>query len=80
MKWHLVIIFYAIVLCNCMCTRMCTVLKCLVKSKLATFTVFGETSVVENFHGFHGFPLNHKCLPVNHGLVNQQYKSTEMPQ
>ena len=80
MKWRLVIIFYATVLCNCMCTRMHTDLKCLVKSKLATFTVFGKTSVGENFHGFHGFSLNLKCLPANDGLVNQQYKSTEMPQ
>ena len=29
---------------------------------------------------FHGFSLNCECLPVNHGFVDQQYKSTEMLQ
>ena len=37
-------------------------------------------SVAENFHGFYGFSLNHKSVPVNRGLVDHQYKSTTMLQ
>ena len=29
------------------------------------------------FCGFHSFSLNCECFPVNHGFVDQQYKSTE---
>ena len=32
------------------------------------------------FCGFHSFSLNCKSFPLNHGLVNQQYKSTKMLQ
>ena len=39
---------------------------------LYTGNVYGETS--------RSFSLNHKSFPVNYGLVNQQYKSTEMLQ
>ena len=33
----------------------------------------------ENVHGanFHGFSLDCKYFPANHGFVDQQYKSTE---
>ena len=27
---------------------------------------------------FHGFSLDRESFPVNYGLVNQQYKCTEM--
>ena len=37
-------------------------------------------STGENFHDFHGFLLDHKSFPTNYGLVDQQYKSTEMLQ
>lgn len=33
-----------------------------------------------NFCGFHGFSNNRKSFPVNHGLIDQQVKSTTMLQ
>ena len=32
-------------------------------------------SVWERLRGFHNFSLNRECVPSNHGLVDQQYKS-----
>ena len=37
-------------------------------------------SAEENFHGFCGLSLDHEPFPANYGLVNQQYKSTELLQ
>ena len=32
----------------------------------------------ENFRGFCGYSLNHKCFAMNYGLVDWQCKSTSM--
>ena len=39
-----------------------------------------EYLIWENFNSFYGFSLDHKSFPVNYGLVDQQYKPTELLQ
>ena len=43
-------------------------------------TVYGKSSVGENFHGFCNFSLDRESFPVKYGLVYQQFKSTELLQ
>ena len=50
------------------------------KAKALLHTIYGKTSEGENFCGFHSFSLNYESFPVNHGLVDWQYKSTKMLQ
>ena len=50
------------------------------KDKTWSDTVYEKMLVGENFHGFRSFSLDRESFPMNYGLIDQQYKPTELLQ